>query len=63
MAVSSEGGGGDEWFGEEDGDVGDEVAGGGMVGAVEDEIVFGDDGEAVLGGQVLGVGDVGWVWI
>lgn len=45
-----EGRGGHEGFGEEDADVGDEVAGGWVVGAVEDEVVLGDDGLGVLGG-------------
>ena len=63
MAVCSEGGGGDEWFGEEDRYIGDEVAGGGVVGAVEDDVVFGYDREAILGGEMLRVGDVGWLWI
>lgn len=59
MAGGLEGGRGDEGFVQEDADVGDEVAGGWVVGAVEDEVVLGDDGFCVLGGEVGGMGFVG----
>ncbi|ROV96562.1 hypothetical protein VMCG_07807 [Cytospora schulzeri] len=49
LAVCPEGGSRDEGFLEEDADVGDEVPRGGVVGAVEDEIVLGHDLLGVLG--------------
>ena len=63
LAGRLEGGGGDEWFGEEDADVGDEVAGGWVIGAVEDKVVLGDDGFGVLGSEVGGVGFIGDGWV
>jgi hypothetical protein len=34
-----------------------------VVGAVEDEVVLGDYGDGVLGGEVLAVGVVSDVWV
>lgn len=48
---------------EEDGGIGDEVAEGGVVCAVEDEVVVGDYREGVGGGEGVGVGDVGGVGV
>jgi hypothetical protein len=55
LTVGFERGGGDERFPGEDTGIGDEVARGRMVGAVEDEVVAGEGREGFFRGEVDGV--------
>lgn len=48
----------DKGFAEEDADIGDEVARGGVVGAIEYEVVLGNEVGGVEGCDVDGVSDV-----
>ena len=61
LAFGLEGGGGYERFAGEDAGIGDEVAGGRVVGAVKDEVVLGYEGEGDCGVEIEGVGVVGRV--
>lgn len=61
LAVCAEGRGRYEGFAGEDAGVGDEVAGGGGIGAVEDVCVLGEEGKSGRGSEMFGVsleGDV-----
>lgn len=60
LAVGAQGRGGDEGLAHQDAGVGDEVARGWVVCAVEDEVVGADDGLCVLWGEVFPVWDVFW---
>lgn len=63
MAVFAQGGGGHDRDVCEDGGVRYEVAEGGVVCAVKDEVVVLENGGRVGGGESKVVGDVGGVWV
>lgn len=63
MAVFAQGGGGHDGDAGDDGGVRDEVAEGGVVGAVKDEVVVLKHGNRVGGGEREVVWDVGGVWV
>lgn len=63
LAVGAEGGGGDKGLAQQNTGVRDQVARGGVVGAVEDKVVAVYDALCILGSEVLPVWDIFREWV